>query len=125
MIQFKVPIVHFLDREANTMKFCKQCGYEMEDSSSFCPNCGTPAKEENRSFNPVPLILGILGILFGWLFALIGHILSIIGIVLGVKEYKCSGSVSGLIVSIIGELCSIASSIFGMLIMLGMMAALS
>lgn len=117
--------MHFLDREANTMKFCKQCGYEMEDSSSFCPNCGTPAKEENRSFNPVPLILGILGILFGWLFALIGHILSIIGIVLGVKEYKCSGSVSGLIVSIIGELCSIASSIFGMLIMLGMMAALS
>ena len=106
------------------MKFCKQCGYEMEDSSSFCPNCGTPAKEESRPFNPVPLILGILGILFGWLFALIGHILSIIGIVLGVREYKRSGSVSGLIVSIIGELCSIANSILGMLMMLGMMATL-
>lgn len=30
------------------MKKCSKCGYEMEDSSSFCPMCGTSATDENQ-----------------------------------------------------------------------------
>lgn len=26
--------------------FCRQCGRELSDDIAFCPNCGTPAKEE-------------------------------------------------------------------------------
>ena len=36
----------------------------------------------------IPTVLGILGIVFAWLFALVGHALSIIGIITGIKEYK-------------------------------------
>lgn len=30
------------------MKKCSNCGYEMEDSSSFCPMCGTSVSDENQ-----------------------------------------------------------------------------
>ncbi len=71
-----------------------------------------PAKENQTS---VSLILGIIGIVFAWIFALIGHIISIIGIVMGIKEYKETDKVIGLVLSIIGEVCSIISSAIGVI----------
>lgn len=33
--------------------FCKECGNEIPDGSAFCPECGTPAREEKkRAFCP-------------------------------------------------------------------------
>ncbi|MBR4888064.1 MAG: DUF4190 domain-containing protein [Clostridia bacterium] len=72
----------------------------------------------SESKSSASLVLGILGIIFAWLFALIGHILSIIGIVLGVKEYKKTEKMTGLILSIIGESCAIFSSIIGVIVIL-------
>lgn len=104
------------------MKFCTKCGKEIMDEAVICIHCGCsvtkepavmptanqPAKQKHTS-----MILGIIGIVCAWLFALAGHIVSIIGIVLGVKEYKETGKMTGLVLSIIGEVCSIFSSIIG------------
>lgn len=67
------------------------------------------------------LVLGIIGIIFAWIFALVGHVTSIIGIVLGAKEYKATGNIAGLVLSIIGEICSIISSVLGVLIVSAML----
>ena len=124
------------------MKYCTQCGIQLADDAAFCTQCGAaqavaepqapiytndqppvyqppvydaPVQPEVKK-NFTPLVLGILGIIFAWLFALIGHVLSIIGIITGAAECKRTGNASGLVVSIIGEACAILSSIIGMAI---------
>ena len=97
--------------------FCTHCGNEVNENADICIKCGckvakttfTPADEKTQ----VSLVLGIVGIVFAWLFALVGHITSIIGIVIGIKEYKETEKMTGLVLSIIGEVCSIFSSIIG------------
>ncbi len=69
---------------------------------------------EQQKSSPVALVCGIIGIVVAWFFALAGHVLSIVGIVYGVKEYKKNGKVAGLVVSIVGEVCSVISSLIGM-----------
>ena len=121
-------------------KFCGNCGFEMDDAAVVCVNCGCqvvppapaqPIQQQMPMNNQMPMgapvqpakktqvsmILGIIGIITAWLFALIGHITSIIGIVLGIKEYKASGKMTGLVLSIIGEVCAILSSLLGMVMM--------
>lgn len=80
-----------------------------------------PGQNTNPQSSPASMILGIVGIVFAWLFALVGHITSIIGIVLGIKEYKATGKMTGLVLSIIGEVCSVLSSIIGAATMLALM----
>ena len=58
-------------------------------------------------------VLGIIGIIVSWLFAIAGHIVSIVGIINGVKEYKRTGKKTGLTLSIIGEACAVLSSLIG------------
>lgn len=102
------------------MKFCSKCGKEITDDAVICVNCGCAVeKNQNNTYNQsqkkasVSLILGIIGIVFAWLIAIVGHITSIIGIIFGIKEYKSTSKMSGLVLSIIGEVCSIFSSIIG------------
>ena len=103
-------------------KFCSHCGSEIDENAVICVKCGCAVNEEkNDSVESVKkaktsLIFGILGIVFAWLFAIIGHVLSIIGIVVGIKEYKATNKMTGLILSIIGEVCAIFSSIIGAVI---------
>lgn len=47
-----------------------------------------------------------------------GHVTSIIGIVPGAKEYQRTGRSTGLVVSIIGEVCSLTSSVLGVIIVM-------
>ena len=103
--------------------FCSKCGKEIDDNAVVCIGCGCAVEKPAQKAYPVcqnaqreshvPLILGIVGIIFAWIFALVGHITSIIGIVLGIKEYKETNRMTGLVLSIIGEVCSIISSIIG------------
>ena len=85
------------------------------------PTNETPAapqsNEGGNKKTSVAMILGIIGIVFAWLFAIVGHAVSIIGIVMGSKEYKETGKNTGLIVSVIGEICSIISSLIGIAMM--------
>ncbi len=110
--------------------YCRFCGKEIPDEAVLCIGCGAAVKSTKISSsagastettnNPyLALILGILGIILAWVFALAGHILSIIGIVVGIKEYKNNNAVSGLAVSIMGEFCSVLSSAIGVLIVFG------
>ena len=86
------------------------------------PTNETPAapqsNEEGNKKTSVAMILGIIGIVFAWLFAIVGHAVSIIGIVMGIKEYKETGKNTGLIVSIIGEVCAVISSLIGIVSMM-------
>ena len=103
--------------------FCPVCGKEVNDDAVICMGCGCAVKKDVANTNaPVagankpsvaPLVLGIIGIIAAWLLAIIGHIVSIIGIVLGYKEYKKTGNMTGMVVSIVGEACSVISSIIG------------
>ena len=106
------------------MKFCEKCGKELFEEAVICTGCGCRVSNSNavatanvviesKKKTQVSLVLGIIGIVFAWVFALVGHITSVIGIVFGVREYKESGKISGLTLSIIGEVCSIISSIIG------------
>ena len=110
------------------MKYCAKCGNELMDEAVVCVKCGCPVNSapvvmgqtpapvpttEKAEPSKAPVVLGVLGIVCAWLFALAGHILSIIGIVMGIKEYKKTGNMTGLVLSIIGEVCAIFSSIIG------------
>ena len=103
------------------MKFCTHCGSEINDNAIVCIKCGCTVECKNINKPAVQpehkssasLVLGIIGIVFAWLFALVGHITSIIGIILGIKEYRETEKITGLVLSIIGEVCSIFSSIIG------------
>lgn len=101
--------------------YCTVCGKEINDDAVICTGCGCMVKgkavsnneQKQKPENQASVFLGIAGIIFAWLFALIGHITSVIGIVLGIKEYKENEKITGLTLSIIGEVCSIFSSIIG------------
>lgn len=121
------------------MKYCRYCGKQLFDEAVFCPGCGcaatvrpvTPPPVNPRPVTAVPvsnenkvsvaLILGICGIVLAWLFALLGHGASIVGIVFGAKEYKETGKITGLTLSIVGEVCSIISSLIGVVTVLSYM----
>ena len=108
--------------------YCSVCGKEILDEAVICTGCGCMVKSpsvkeavstpsDNQKKTQVSLILGIVGIVFAWLFALVGHITSIIGIVIGIKEYKETDKMTGLVLSIVGEVCSIFSSIIGAVVL--------
>ena len=107
-------------------QFVKELIKEMEPQAASAP---APAPKNNTPTTPqstpesgkktqVSLILGIIGIVFAWLFALVGHIVSIIGIVIGIKENRETGKNTGLVVSVIGEVCAVVSSLIGIVSMM-------
>lgn len=96
----------------------QQPNYQQQYQQPFPPFQPQPI-QANKSY--ASLVLGIIGIVTAFLFALVGHITSIIGIVLGVKEYNSRNDVSGLVLSIIGEILSIISSIIGAITLGGLM----
>ncbi|MBR5569765.1 MAG: zinc ribbon domain-containing protein [Oscillospiraceae bacterium] len=113
------------------MKFCTHCGKQIHDQAVFCIYCGCPVasaipphhKTDPKSIKQAAdtsMILGIIGIIAAWIFALAGHITSIIGIVYGLKEQRETGHSNGLICSIIGEVCSVFSSLLGIVLYSGL-----
>lgn len=116
------------------MKYCAKCGKELMEDAVICVGCGcpvesaaapvqskqtAPAEQTQKKAGSGSIVFGIIGILGAFLFALIGHIASIIGIVLGIKDYKKTGKMTGLVLSIVAEVCCIFSSIIGAVVMAG------
>ena len=104
--------------------FCSKCGKEIADEAVICTGCGCAVKDliinntvstrtKKEKKTSAAVTLGIIGIVFAWLFALVGHITSVISIIFGIKEYKENEKMTGLVLGIIGEVCSIFSSIVG------------
>ena len=108
------------------MPYCSHCGNGVNEKAVVCIHCGCAISTNNipttktKDKTQTSSILGVIGIICAWLFALAGHITSVIGIVLGIKEYKETEKITGLVLSIIGEVCSIFSSIIGAVAMSNM-----
>ncbi len=108
------------------MQYCVHCGKQIDDDSSFCPNCGKPTNDEpivdsrqiisepvsdTKSAKKKDSILSIVAAVFallGWIaygiFAFIGLIISIVDLALAPKEQpKCRhlGSYFAIVIAII------------------------
>ena len=59
----------------------------------------------------IATVLGIVGFVFSWLFAGIGHAAAIAGIVFGVKESKETGNQNALTICVLAEACVFVSSL--------------
>ena len=101
---------------------CRICGKEISENSNFCDNCGNPINPAAQP--PIPeqkfinyekraITLGIIGIVISFIFSIVGCIVSGFGIYYGSKEYKFTGKTSGLILSIIGMICSVIATLIG------------
>ncbi len=103
------------------MKYCSKCGEELNEDAVVCLNCGCAVNEETKqaaTSKKSVIVLGILGIIFAWLFALAGHVLSIIGLVIGWDEKKKIGRSVGFTLCVVGECCAIVNSVLGVLMTL-------
>ena len=104
------------------MKFCEKCGKEIMDEAVICPGCGctvqnqtmtTENNTENTAASKRSVVLGIIGIVGGILLAIVGHVCSILAIIFGIIDCTQKRKPTGLILGIIGEVISIFSSIIG------------
>lgn len=112
--------------------FCNQCGSQVEDGKSFCPNCGTqlkkpePVMSERTNFSQdafvgfnqmdmnqkliianaltiISLVFGGLGgILFGVIPALIGIASGVVGLLMAIDLRKLSGGAMGTAAFVMG-----------------------
>lgn len=129
--------------------FCENCGKQIPDGTQVCPYCSaeyaaeeapnTPPAADSTYAAPAPepfmtnpyqkqqkpldystisLVLGIVGLVF--CFSCSGFIINIVGIVFGIKAKNESGRQAGLIMSIIGLVLAIITTI----ISIGWVAAL-
>lgn len=96
--------------------YCCKCGRELMDNAAVCPYCGEPVRgkasaPKSRGETPTAVILGIVGFICAWCYVLVGHVVSVVGIVLGARDYRETGSKTGLILSIIAEACCVIVTI--------------
>ena len=111
------------------MAFCKKCGQQYPDTSSFCPNCGerndvpagNPYQPQGYNQNMTDpgkgmavgaLVCGIVACVLAWfsMINIVALILGVVGLILGSKARKLSMQVgaptgiatAGLVLAIIG-----------------------
>lgn len=68
-------------------------------------------------------VIGILSIVFGILFALVGDILGIIGIILNATKRKEFNTTAGLVLSIIGLVVALINNILGAILAVALLNA--
>lgn len=104
--------------------FCKYCGSKIEDEETYCKNCGAKLIETEESIreakkqeNPAHS-LAILGLVFSFIFTIVGLVLSIMAL----NKYKTQTNqdgkgmaTAGLVISIVSIAGSILSffTVFG------------
>ena len=109
--------------------FCQNCGKEIEDGTSFCPDCGAkigsapeqaaPAQSYDQTpKKPSKIIPFILGLLLG----VIGVIIAVIVYSLDKGQYTTNPTINALVWSLIGMFIWIPI-ILGISITLGLLAA--
>lgn len=80
---------------------------------------GTLATAKSNSNKiSIATILGIIGFMFAWLFAIVGHGVAIAGIVMGAKEAKETGNKNALTICVLAEICAFLSSVLGIITMI-------
>lgn len=69
------------------MSYCTDCGYDIPPDTRFCPSCGadqliTPPQVVKGAPSALPLVLGILGMIFGLIIPFVGLVMGVLGVVL-------------------------------------------
>lgn len=88
-------------------KFCTTCGKEVNEDAVVCMHCGCAVAGTNAPKNKVQIsmVLGILGLVFCWLFP-VGLVAAFAGIIVGIIEYRKNDALIGLLLSIVGVILS-------------------
>lgn len=76
----------------------------------------TPNSPAPKAYGTTALVLGIVSIVGAFVFAAIGWIAGIIGLIFGILYARGGGKRTGLILSIIGLVLSLLSSVLGVVI---------
>lgn len=117
--------------------YCLKCGKEIDDMAIACPYCASatenaPASEMNvptdkeasksaENMANIGMIVGIIGAILAWVFALLGYVCGGIALGMGLvargKDVTCSKIKNSLIAGGVALACSVASSIIGMIMM--------
>ncbi len=101
---------------------CKFCEEEILGDCNFCENCGNcinpavqPPFPEQKTVicGKRAITFGIIGIILSFIFSIVGCIVSDFGIHYGVKEYKYTQKMCGLVLSIIGMIFSVIATLIG------------
>lgn len=120
--------------------FCLRCGKQIDDNSMSCPYCGCATENagEINSNTMFPedninkknadglatagLVVGAIGIVLAWLIALLGYIFGVLSLtlsIIAVKKTKDNKKAKiGLVLSIITFVCSLISSIIGIILLM-------
>ena len=124
------------------MKFCKHCGKEIESTATTCPYCGgfcqveapapvqvnTPASfnqnnevASNSGLKKASIVLGAIGIVMAWLLAILGYLFGGAALAMAIVAKNKGGEDAkpALIVSVIALVCSVISSIIGIILVTG------
>lgn len=119
--------------------FCENCGKQIPDGTQVCPYCSAEYQTEDSTNTPpvtntppinntytapdpfianqkkpldysaISTVLGIVGLVF--CFSCSGFIINIIGLIFGIKAKNESGRNAGLVMSIIGLILAIITTI--------------
>lgn len=108
------------------MRFCGDCGNQMQDTDNVCSKCGARVNRNLRAYYPrenvkkdtnikavLGLIIGICSNVFFWapFFPVIASIIGIVVSIIGIKDAAELKSGKGL--AIAGLVCSIIALIIG------------
>lgn len=117
--------------------FCSKCGKEISDKDKYCPYCGCEISQNEKSGNEssdlqqkeaiqtpvqekrVDKTIGVLSLVFAFIFPLVGLIISIIGLVKYKDKENKSLCTVGLIISGIDIILYFGFSIFLMMRIIG------
>jgi hypothetical protein len=93
------------------MKYCKNCGKELQEKNNFCTLCGTPVSENATTIKPNNVVLETVedkkkGNVFG-IIALILHfgtpfLTSLLSPIMNTIEKSNYSAISGIVASLIG-----------------------
>ena len=111
------------------MKFCSKCCSELNDGDFICSRCGaTVGAVVGNASRPgldrvgtAPMVLGIIGIIFGILLPIVTYICSIIGLVLANNEIRdgITTKTTGRVLNVVALCIAGVNSILGVILALG------
>ena len=112
------------------MQYCNQCGCQMDDAATVCPNCGGTV--HSRAANPTPhfdstsqtdgngyasaaITLGVIGCIFAWFSVRIGLAVGGVGLFMAlISAYKrAKYKWLAILVSLAALVCAAVNSLIG------------
>ena len=103
------------------MRYCKNCGKEVEKKDKVCPHCGWDFKSKietnlygTSSSTSNAIIFSVLSVILG-LLPLVGIVLGIIGIVIGRRDLDKKAVVLAIVGMVISVIATVLWAVLGLL----------